>query len=64
MDDEQPRAYRPAEFCRRYGVGLTHFFALQKAGQLRTVKSGRMTLVRREDAEAWLASLQSTRAAA
>lgn len=62
-DDFQPRAYRPAEFCRAYGIGLTQFFALQKSGELRTVKSGRMTLIRRDDAEAWLASLQPARAA-
>jgi excisionase family DNA binding protein len=44
-------------FCRLYNTGRTRTYELIKSGQLRAVKSGTSTLIRRVDAEAWAASL-------
>ena len=53
---EKP-AYRIAEFCQAFGVGKTKVFDEIKEGRLKVRKAGRMTLIRAEDAKAWLDSL-------
>jgi len=50
-------AYRIAEFCRAFSVGKTKVFDEIKEGRLKVRKAGRMTLIRAEDAKAWLDSL-------
>jgi excisionase family DNA binding protein len=50
-------AYRIAEFCQAFGVGKTKVFDEIKEGRLKVRKAGRMTLIRAEDAKAWLDSL-------
>jgi excisionase family DNA binding protein len=54
-----PRAFSIDEFCRRYGIGRTSAYQEIAACRLRAVKVGRRTLIRDDDAEAWLATLSS-----
>ena len=56
-------AFRPREFCRCYGISKSTFYLLVARGIIRVVKSGRMTLVPRAEADAWLASLTETQPA-
>jgi excisionase family DNA binding protein len=51
------RAYPVDGFCREYGVGKTLTYRLIKEGRLKAVKVDSKTLIRHDDAEAWLASL-------
>jgi excisionase family DNA binding protein len=53
----QKPAYRIAEFCEAFGVGKTKVFDEIKEGRLKVRKAGRMTLIRAEDAKAWLDAL-------
>jgi excisionase family DNA binding protein len=53
------RAFSIAEFCRFYGIGQTYTYHEIAEGRLRAVKAGRRTLVTREAADAWLATLPS-----
>jgi excisionase family DNA binding protein len=53
----QQRAYSIKEFCCRYNVGRTKVYKEIAAGRLHAVKVGRRTLIRKDDAEAWLAAL-------
>jgi predicted site-specific integrase-resolvase len=53
----EPRAFRPREFCRRNGIGLTTFYALLNEGKLKARKIGNATIVLADDEAAWLASL-------
>ncbi|UGY11800.1 helix-turn-helix domain-containing protein (plasmid) [Bradyrhizobium septentrionale] len=53
------RALTIAEFCARYSIGRTHAYAEIGARYLPAIKVGRRTLIRVEDAEAWLASRPS-----
>ncbi|MDR7034527.1 helix-turn-helix domain-containing protein [Mesorhizobium sp. BE184] len=58
--NEQARekmAYRVEEFCDAFGVGRTKVFEEIKDGRLKIRKAGRMTLIRAEDAKAWLNAL-------
>jgi excisionase family DNA binding protein len=50
-------AYRISEFCEAFGVGKTKVFDEIKDGRLKVRKAGRMTLIRAEDAKAWLDAL-------
>jgi excisionase family DNA binding protein len=54
---EPKHALSPNDFCRRYGIGKTQFYALLKAGQIKSRKLGRRTLVAASDAQAWFESL-------
>lgn len=45
--------------CRVLGIGRTVLYDEIKRGRLRTVKLGRRTLIRRQDAEEWLNRLAS-----
>jgi excisionase family DNA binding protein len=51
------RAMSIAEFCARYGVGLTTAYAEINEGRLRARKCHRRTLIAQADAEAWLQRL-------
>jgi len=51
--------YTVREFCGRYRTSHTSFYNLRNSGRLKTVKIGRRTYVRVEDAEAWAAQLPS-----
>lgn len=53
-------AYRISEFCRAFGIGRTKAFDEIKAGRLKVRKAGRITLIRTEDAKAWLDALPMT----
>jgi excisionase family DNA binding protein len=55
--DIKKPAYRIAEFCEAFGVGKTKVFDEIKEGRLKVRKAGRMTLIRAEDAKAWLDAL-------
>jgi len=50
-------AYRIDEFCEAFGVGRTKVFDEIKDGRLKVRKAGRMTLIRADDARAWLDAL-------
>jgi hypothetical protein len=52
-----PAAMTIDQFCRSYCIGKTKAYAEAKAGRLQLKKLGAKTLVTREAAEAWLASL-------
>jgi len=58
VDMEKP-AYRVNEFCAKYGLGRTKFYALDATGQgPLTIKLGGTTLIPVEAAEAWWKGLQ------
>ena len=50
-------AFSIDEFCRRYNLGKTFVYELIKDRQLRAVKCGNRTLIRRADAEQWARAL-------
>lgn len=54
-------AYTVAEFCAAHGVGKSLVFEEIAAGKLRTKKAGRRTLIRVDDARAWLDALPEGR---
>lgn len=51
------RAFTVDEFCKTYRVGRTKAYAEIAAKRLNAVKVGHKTVIRADDAEAWLASL-------
>jgi len=57
------RAMSIAEFCARYGIGLTTAYAEINEGRLRARKCHRRTLIAEADAEAWLKRLPLVEAA-
>jgi excisionase family DNA binding protein len=57
MTSDSARAFDIRSFCEVYGVGRTKAYQEIGAGKLRACKIGRKTLIRREDAEAWLQGL-------
>jgi excisionase family DNA binding protein len=52
------------DFCREYKLSRSLAYRLLRDGTLKGVKVGRLTRIRREDAEAWAATLQSYKPAA
>lgn len=56
MDTLEKRALTVDEFCSCYSIGRTLFYQEIKAGRLQVCKIGRRTLVRVDDAEAWLSA--------
>ncbi|TIT64340.1 MAG: helix-turn-helix domain-containing protein [Mesorhizobium sp.] len=44
-------------FCTAYGVGRSLLYEEIRAGRIEIRKAGRRTLIRREDAQAWLDAL-------
>jgi len=57
--DSQKLAYTIKEFMALAGVGHSFTYEEIAAGRLRAVKAGRKTLIRENDARAWLAALPS-----
>ena len=53
----EKNAYRISEFWQAFGVGRTKVFDEIKDGRLKIRKAGRMTLIRAEDAKAWIDAL-------
>ncbi len=53
----EARVLTVEQFSAEYGVGVTRVYELLGTRELRAVKIGRRTFIRREDADAWLASL-------
>lgn len=51
------RAMSVRDFCAEYGVSRSKAYELFRDGAIRPVKVGIKTLIRVDDAEAWLASL-------
>ena len=51
------RALTVDEFGQAYGPGRTTIYEEIKAGRLKALKFGRRTLIPRESADEWLASL-------
>lgn len=58
-DSNTPAALSIDDFTRRYGVGRTLAYRELKEGRLRAFKVGKRTLIRKADADAWLASLDA-----
>ena len=50
-------AYTVKEFLRIYSIGHSKAYEEMKAGRLASRKLGTRTLIRKEDADAWLNSL-------
>jgi len=55
--DEEAKAYRVPEFCRRYIISKASFYREVAAKRLRVTKRGRTTLVTHTEAERWFSSL-------
>ncbi len=51
-------AYSINEFCEAVSIGRNKTYLEIKEGRLKTVKIGRRTVIRRDDAEAWLNSME------
>lgn len=52
------------DFCRGFKLSRSFTYRLLRDGTLPAVKVGRLTRIRREDAVAWAAKLQSYKSAA
>ncbi len=48
-----------SEFCKATSLGRTYVYKLLKQGDLKAVKIGRRTLVRKDDLAAWTSSLEA-----
>lgn len=46
-------AMSPAEFCQRFGVGLTKLYSEIAAGRITARKLGRRTIILDADAQVW-----------
>lgn len=57
MSNASRRTYTIDEFGERYGPKRTLTYSLIKNRKLKAVRVGSKTLIRHDDAEAWLASL-------
>lgn len=51
------RMYDMKSFCTEHSVSRTYAYAEIARGRLKAIKLGARTLIRAEDAEAWLNSL-------
>lgn len=54
-DTQSPlkRNFRIDEFTKIYGIGRTKVYMEIRAGRLKIIKVGKITLISRESAEAW-----------
>ncbi len=52
------------DFCQEFKLSRSLAYRLLRDGTLTAVKIGRLTRIRREDAEAWAAKLKSYKPAA
>jgi len=60
--DQQKLAYTIKEFVALAGVGRSFVYEAIAEGHLKAVKAGRKTLIREEDARAWLDTLPTMKA--
>jgi excisionase family DNA binding protein len=51
------------DFCREFKLSRSFTYRLLREGALTAVKVGRLTRIRREDAEVWAASLTTYKSA-
>ncbi|RWL45279.1 MAG: DNA-binding protein [Mesorhizobium sp.] len=58
-----PNAFTVDGFCAAYGVGRSLLYEEIRAGRISVRKAGRRTLIRKEDAQAWLDALPEVRPA-
>jgi excisionase family DNA binding protein len=49
----RPVNWRVSDFCRAHGIGRTKLYELISAGEIRTVKLGRATLIPDAEARRW-----------
>ncbi len=57
MESGRKAAFTVNEFCVRFGICRSLFYAEVRAGKLKTRKAGRRTLVLIRDADAWAEAL-------
>ena len=57
MESGRKAAFTVNEFCVRFGICRSLFYAEVRAGKLKTRKGGRRTLVLIRDADAWAEAL-------
>ena len=62
MNKHQKSAYSVNRFCQQFSIGRTKLYEEIKNGRLKAIKCGARTLIRAEDAEAWLNSLEKLEA--
>jgi len=56
----EPMALTIREFCAAYKIGKSKFYELAKEGAgPKTCKIGRKTLIAKQEADTWFASLQN-----
>ena len=60
--DQKKLAYTIKEFMALAGVGRSFVYEAIAEGHLKAVKAGRKTLIRDEDARAWLGALPAMKA--
>lgn len=55
--DGEAKAYRVAEFCRRYVISRAGLYREVAANRLHIIKRGSTTLITHSEAERWFAAL-------
>ncbi len=55
--DEEAKAFRVPEFCRRYVISRASFYREVAANRLHIIKRGHTTLITHIEAERWFATL-------
>ena len=45
------------DFCEATNLGRTHVYHLLKRGEIKAIKIGRRTFIRREDIQTWISGL-------
>lgn len=45
------------DFCEATNLGRTHVYQLLKRGEVKAIKIGRRTFIRREDVQTWISGL-------
>jgi excisionase family DNA binding protein len=53
----EPQFLSIPEFCHEFKISRSYTFVLLRAGALKGIKVGKMTRIRRRDAQAWAAAL-------
>lgn len=60
IDLKNKLSFSIKEFCALTGISLTKLYHEVKHGRLKALKAGRKTLIRRQDAEAWLGAFSDS----
>jgi hypothetical protein len=58
--DNDVKAFRVSEFCQIYVISKASFYREVTAKKLTIIKRGRTTLITKDKAERWFASLSDT----